>query len=169
MAAQPTHPPRHLPGTNLTLSEIIRLVFFLCVLPWAVTTILVATRILSLPSETLSWLTILGSPLVWAPVISAIADGRTLLGRPKEPESPKQLLWNIIRAPVYTRIIGRDPKTAQDQTARTGLALAAVYTGLMTLQPVRATAPGYSHEDNIITLHPGLHWPSGRTPTISSS
>ena len=55
---------------------------------------------------------------------------------------------NRVLAQTQTlQLTGVDPKTAQDQTARTGLALAAVYTGLLTQQTEQGERRGMAVPD----------------------
>jgi|GEM_PF-1893433 len=211
-------PARHLLGTNLTLGEALRLLLLLCGPPWAFGALIILSPLASAPDTALGWILYLAAgPAAWGAFISAVADGHTLLGRPREPGAPRQPWWNVVRVedrsvrsnivggdrieaggPVATRgsaladhdgiasvgddtmiikdvrgdvkvvhgdlyetpvgpqadaaalrraylhrvleqtqtlqLSGVDPKTARDQTASTGLALAAVYTALMTQQ-----------------------------------
>ena len=218
--AQASNPKssHHLPGTNLTWGEVLRLVLLLCVVPWLFTAVLFVFRIVPWPKDAVGWIiAILSGPAAWGAFISTVADGRTLLGRSREPGTPRQRLWQVIRiedrsvhqvvggnqivalgdvaedhstiakggsvgisgdnnvvvtgevkgdvlGPGATKITqasgpatdgaalreayltrvleqtrtlqlaGVDPEAAQDQTASTSLALAAVYTALMTQQ-----------------------------------
>ena len=56
-------------------------------------------------------------------------------GDETDPQALRQAYLNRVLEQTQTlQLTGVDPKAAQDATARTGLALAAVYTGLMTQQ-----------------------------------
>ena len=209
---------RTLFGTNLTPGESLRLFLLLCGPPWLLILSLIALRLVPAPQGIMGWLAVLlAGPAVWGAFVSAIADGRTLLGREKPSDAPKERLWQtiqvdqsvhvetvggskisttgpvaedhsaaasdqgtavvgdrntVITAPVQgnvqvvqgdlnqivsetpgdpvalrqsylnrvleqtqtLQLSGVDPKSARDATARTGLALAAVYTALMTQQ-----------------------------------
>ena len=195
--------PWHLPGTNLTLGEALRLLLLLCGPPWLFAVFIILTRLAVPPATALEWiLYVAAGPAAWGAFISAVADGRTLLGRPREPDTPRQPWWQVIHIDDHStrsevvygdRIKGKDVathgsamaknhsvavvgdgntivmepptdptplreaylnrvleqtrtlqltavdrKAAQDPTADTGLALAAVYTALMTQQPEQA-------------------------------
>ena len=217
MRGQPDpRPTRHVPGTDLTYGEAVRLALWLCVPPWLFGALIILSRIAPAPDSALGWLLYLAAgPAAWGAFISAVADGRTLLGRPKEAGAPRQPWWTVIRVEdrsihqeailgdqinaqtvathgsavstgegtavvgdgnkvvsgevhgdvvigdqyktdgqpraeaaalrqaYLNRVLeqtqtlqlgGVDPKAAREPTAQTGLALAAVYTALMTQQ-----------------------------------
>jgi len=91
-------PSRTLWGTNLTWGELARLLALLCGPPWALTVGLILLGLMPSPHSTVGWLAvILAGPALWGPFISAVADGRTLLGRPRPPDAPRRSLWAEIR------------------------------------------------------------------------
>ena len=101
--------PWHFSGTNLTLGEALRLLLLLCGPPWLFAVFIILTRLAVPPATALEWiLYVAAGPAAWGAFISAVADGRTLLGRPKESdELPHRLLAEIRRAGI-----AEQPETA---------------------------------------------------------
>ncbi len=95
---QPTTQPHTLPGTNLTPGELLRLIILLCFPPWLFAAGIFLTRLVPLPADALGWIaTLAAGPAAWGAFISAVADGRTLLGRPRPPDAPKRWWGQVIR------------------------------------------------------------------------
>ena len=116
---QPPAHPRTLPGTNLTPGEVLRLILLLCGPPWLFAASLFLTGLAALPSDALGWIaTIAAGPAAWGAFISAVADGRTLLGRPRPADAPKRRLWQVLR--VEDRSAHQQVTIAGNQVAASG-------------------------------------------------
>ena len=78
-------------GTNLTWGEALRLLSLLCGPPWLFGAIIILTGLVGPPRTALEWvLYAAAGPAAWGAFISAVADGRTLLGRRREPGTPRR-------------------------------------------------------------------------------
>jgi hypothetical protein len=133
---------RTLPGTNLAPGELLRLVLLLCGPPWLFALLLILTGLVSPPADVLGWLvTILAGPAAWGAFISAVADGRTLLGRPRPPDAPKRWWGQVIRVEATAQssvAIGGNVNHSAISTG-SGVAIAHVTGDIIQ---VYATPPG---------------------------
>ncbi len=88
-------------GLNLTWSEILRLFVILAVVPWivagAVVWLAMRAGLAETPPNVYAWaLILLAATGAMTGIVQAVADGRTLLGRPIEDDDRRRL-WDEIR------------------------------------------------------------------------
>ena len=113
-----SRPPGGVLGTSLTPAEVLRLLLLLCGPPWLFALALFGTGLVPPPKDALGWIvTILAGPAAWGAFISAVADGRTLLGRPKGPGTARRPWWREIRIEdrsVRIEVVGGDRIQGQE-------------------------------------------------------
>ena len=89
-----------MPGTNLTAPELVRLVALLCLPPWLFGAAIILTGLTPPPTTALGWIMYAAAgPAVWGAFISAVVDGRTLLGRPRERRAQRHSWLAEVRTP----------------------------------------------------------------------
>lgn len=73
----------NLPGTNISVSEALRLACILLIPPYLLAGLLFILGLVSKPDNLLGWIVVLlAGPAAWGAFLSAVSDSRTLLGRP---------------------------------------------------------------------------------------
>ncbi|MBM4461171.1 MAG: NACHT domain-containing protein, partial [Chloroflexi bacterium] len=132
-----------IPGTNLAPGEALRLLLLLCGPPWLFAALIILTRLAQPPDTLLGWILYAAAgPATWGAFISAVADGRTLLGRQRAAGSPRRSWPAEIRAwpaPAPQSHIG-DQVNAD---------VAALHDGVIN------TGPGIAFQGNRNTVIPG--------------
>ena len=136
-------PTRRIPGANLAPGEALRLLLLLCGPPWLFGALIILARLAPPPDTLLGWILYAAAgPAAWGAFISAVADGRTLLGRPREPGSPRRS-WP---AEVLTQPAPAPPAIARDQ----------IITGVAAAQGgVINTGPGIAFQGDHNIVIPG--------------
>ncbi|MEA3336999.1 MAG: hypothetical protein U9R25_13895 [Chloroflexota bacterium] len=107
-------------GTNLSAGEFIRLFLILCAPPWLLFLALTMLQILPVPGGLFEWLTaVVIGPLAWGALLNGLMDGRTILGRPVPPGSPRQSLMMVVGPDIpanQCQVEIEEPATAPETT-----------------------------------------------------